>query len=98
LRTPWEWPSPFAQPVSTPRSTRTGRITASFSREWRIGRIHEIHGGPEHLRWFWAPNGALDKPADLRTDDHVASLEEAKVQLRESWRTWLTWAGLSEVE
>ena len=34
----------------------------------------------------------------VRTDDRVASLEEAKVQFRESWRTWLTWAGLSEVE
>jgi hypothetical protein len=31
-----------------------------------------------HLRWFWALNGVLNKPADLRTDDRVANLEEAK--------------------
>jgi hypothetical protein len=48
-----------------------------FSREFRVGRIYEIRGGPEHLRWFWALNGTLNKPADLRTDDRVANLEEA---------------------
>ena len=69
-----------------------------FSREFRVGRIYEIRGGPDHLRWFWALNGVLNKPADLRTADRVASLEEAKSQLRASWDTWLRWAGLSEVE
>jgi len=33
---------------------------------------------PDHLRWFWALNGILGKPADLQTDNRVASLEEAK--------------------
>ena len=69
-----------------------------FSREFRVGRIYEIRGGPEHLRWFWALNGVLNKPADLRTDDRVANLEEAKSQLRASWVTWLRWAGLSEMD
>jgi hypothetical protein len=69
-----------------------------FSREWRIGRIYEIRGGPDHLRWFWALNGILGKPGGLRTDDRAATLEEAKAQLRESWDIWLKWAGLLEVE
>jgi hypothetical protein len=21
---------------------------------WDIGRIYEVRGGPEHLRWFWS--------------------------------------------
>jgi hypothetical protein len=25
-----------------------------FCGEWNIGRIYEIRGGPDHLRWFWA--------------------------------------------
>jgi hypothetical protein len=25
-----------------------------FCGEWNIGRIYEVRGGPEHLRWFWA--------------------------------------------
>ena len=49
-------------------------------------------------RFFWALNGTLNKPADLRTDDRVANLEDAKSQLRASWVTWLRWAGLSEME
>jgi hypothetical protein len=69
-----------------------------FSREFRVGRIYEIRGGPEYLRWFWALNGTLNKPTDLRTDDRVANLEEAKSQLRASWNTWLRWAGLSEID
>jgi hypothetical protein len=23
-----------------------------FCGEWNIGRIYEVRGGPEHLRWF----------------------------------------------
>jgi len=26
--------------------------------EWNIGRIYEVRGGPEHLRWFWALRAA----------------------------------------
>jgi hypothetical protein len=25
-----------------------------FCGEWNIGRIYEVRGGPEHLRWFWS--------------------------------------------
>jgi hypothetical protein len=83
-----EWRLFSARLVWAPRSTRTVRTTAS-SREWRIGRIYEIRGGPDHLRWFWALNGILGTPAGLRTDDRSATLEDAKAQLQESWETWL---------
>jgi len=60
-----------------PTGDREDKDYSVFSREFRVGRIYEIRGGPEHLRWFWALNGTLNKPADLRTDDRVANLEEA---------------------
>ena len=41
-----------------------------FSGEWNIGRIYEVRGGPEHLRWFWALHFP-SKPQDLRTDNRV---------------------------
>ena len=48
---------------------------------------------PDHLRWFWSftitgPMTRLDK---------VATLEEAKAQVQNSWDAWKTWAGLQEV-
>jgi hypothetical protein len=27
---------------------------AVFCGKWNIGRVYEVRGGPEHLRWFWA--------------------------------------------
>jgi hypothetical protein len=38
-------------------------------------------GGPEHLRWFWALHFP-SKPENLRTDNRVATLEEAKAQFQ----------------
>ena len=36
-----------------------------FCGEWNIGRIYEVRGGPEHLRWFWALHFP-SKPEGLR--------------------------------
>jgi hypothetical protein len=47
-----------------------------FCGEWNIGRIYEVRGGPEHLRWFWALHFP-SKPENLRTDNRVATLEAA---------------------
>ena len=52
---------------------------AVFCGEWNIGRIYEVRGGPEHLRWFWALHFP-SKPESLRTDNRVATLEAAKVE------------------
>ena len=68
-----------------------------FCGEWNIGRIYEVRGGPEHLRWFWALHFP-SKPASLRTDNRVATLETAKGEFEVSWRQWLAWAKLGEVE
>ena len=38
------------------------------------------------------------KPESLRTDNRVATLEAAKAEFEESWRQWLAWAKLGEVE
>jgi hypothetical protein len=68
-----------------------------FSGEWNIGRIYEVRGGPEHLRWFWALHFP-SKPESLRTDSRVATLDEAKAQFQKSWDAWKAWAKLSEME
>ena len=56
-----------------------------FCGEWNIGRIYEVRGGPEHLRWFWALHFP-SKPENLRTDNRVATLEAAKAEFEASWR------------
>ena len=66
-----------------------------FCGEWNIGRIYEVRGGPEHLRWFWALHFP-SKPESLRTDNRVATLEAAKAEFEASWRQWLAWAKLEE--
>jgi len=38
------------------------------------------------------------QPESLRTDNRVATLEAAKVEFEASWRQWLAWAKLSEME
>jgi hypothetical protein len=67
-----------------------------FCGEWNIGRIYEVRGGPEHLRWFWALHFP-SKPENLRTDNRVATLEAAKAEFEASWRQWLAWAELQEM-
>ena len=60
---------------------------------WEIGRIYQEVGGPPEYKWFWAlgSNGAIEKRSD-----RVASLEEAKEQLRAAWERWKAWAELEE--
>jgi hypothetical protein len=48
---------------------------------WDIGRIYEVRGGPENLRWFWS--FALHGP--MTRSDRAATLEEAKAQFQKSW-------------
>ena len=67
-----------------------------FCGEWNIGRIYEVRGGPEHLRWFWSLHFP-SKQESLRTDNRVATLEAAKAEFEVSWRQWLGWAKLGEV-
>ena len=50
-----------------------------FCGECNIGRIYEVRGGPEHLRWFWALHFP-SKPENLRTDNRVATLDEGGVR------------------
>jgi hypothetical protein len=46
-----------------------------FCGEWNIGRIYEVRGGSEHLRWFWALHFP-SKPESLRTDKLYENLLE----------------------
>jgi hypothetical protein len=69
-----------------------------FSGEFAVGRIYEERGAPADLKWFWAITGIFGTPADMRMDGHAPSLELAQAQLAESWRKWLAWAKLAEIE
>src|SRR6266516_387269 len=63
-----------------------------FSGRWGIGRIYEERGARPDLRWYWTlygPHAGLDI---IRRDGRASTLEEAKAQLAENWRKWLTWA------
>ena len=64
-----------------------------LSGEWEIGRIYEVRGAPPNLKWFWS----LGLHGPQKRSDRVASLEEAKAQLRASWDQWKAWAKLEEV-
>jgi hypothetical protein len=37
------------------------------------------------------------KPGELRTSNHVASLEVAKAEFEAAWVAWKAWAKLEEV-
>ena len=64
-----------------------------FCGEWNIGRIYEVRGGPDHLRWFWS--FTLHGP--MTRSDRVATLDDAKAQFQKSWVAWKAWAKLEEV-
>jgi hypothetical protein len=62
-----------------------------------MGRIYEERGSPQHLRWYWSLHGILGKPLDMRTDGRAPTLEDAKAEFEASWRKWLAWARLGEL-
>ena len=49
---------------------------------------------PDSLRWFWS----MTVIGPMTRSDRVATLEEAKAQLRKSWDAWKVWAKLEEVD
>ena len=80
----------LASPVDKDRQDYT-----IYSGDWAMGRIYEQRGSRDSMRWFWSLHGILGKPADMRTDGHAPTLDEAKAQFEAAWR-WLDWAKLSE--
>jgi hypothetical protein len=64
--------------------------------EWCIGRIIETRTGPEGLPWFWALH-APSQLGEMRTSNHVATLDEAKAEFEATWKQWKAWAGMEEV-
>ena len=90
--------SRFARPALALRWTTTAATTPLFSGEFAVGRIYEERGAPAHLQWFWAITGIFGMPADMPMDGHAPTLESAQAQLGESWRKWLAWAKLAEIE
>ena len=64
------------------------------SGQWDVGRIYQVRGGPENMRWFWSMtvNGPMARA------DRVATLDEAKTGVKKCWDEWKAWAKLEEVE
>jgi len=54
-----------------------------YSGGWAVGRIYQIRGGPDSLRWFWAMtvNGPMTR------SDRVATFDEAKA-FQQCWDAW----------
>jgi len=86
-------PTGLGTPMDKDRSDYT-----FFSGEFTVGRIYEERDAPVDLKWFWAITGIFGTPADMRMDGHAPTLELAQAQLGESWRKWLAWAKLAEIE
>jgi hypothetical protein len=63
-----------------------------------MGRIYEERGAREELRWYCSFFGILAKPSDVRTDGRAPTLEAAKADFEASWRKWLAWAKLGEIQ
>jgi hypothetical protein len=42
--------------------------------KWCIGRIYQVRGGPDSLRWFWSMNAN----GPMTRSDRVETLEDAK--------------------
>jgi hypothetical protein len=59
---------------------------------WDSGRIYEVRGGPDDLRWFWS--FTLHRP--MTRSDRAATLEEAKAQFQKVWDEWKAWAKMEE--
>lgn len=85
-------PTGLASPVDKDR-----RDYIVWSGDWAMGRIYEERGSPQHLRWYWSLHGILGKPLDMRTDGRAPTLEAAKAEFEASWRKWLAWARLGEL-
>ena len=84
-------PLTIVRPGCPHRSTMTGRISPSL-RRLGDGPHLKQRGGPDHIRWCWSLYGIFGKPADMHTDGHAATLDEAKAQLETAWHRWLAWA------
>ena len=67
-----------------------------YSGAWQIGRIYEEPGSPQRLRWYWSLHGILGKPLELRTDGQRS--RPRRPSLMASWKRWLEWAKLGEVQ
>jgi hypothetical protein len=65
---------------------------AVYTGESAIGRIYEVRGGPETLRWFWS----LTLNGPMKRSDRVVTLEEAKAQFQASWGAGKAWAKMEE--
>jgi hypothetical protein len=63
----------------------------------RVGRIRREAALKPDTQWIWVVS-LYDGPDGMRRSGIAATIEEAQVALKDSWRQWLAWAGLSERE
>ena len=61
--------------------------------KWAVGRIYDVQGSPESLRWFWS----FSQHGPMMRSGRVSAFQEAKAQFQRSWEAWKAWAKLEEV-
>jgi hypothetical protein len=59
---------------------------------WEVGRLYQMRGGPDCLRWFWS----LTVSGPMTRSDKVATLDEAKAHFNGTLgRRGQTWKGVA---
>jgi hypothetical protein len=69
-----------------------------YSNNWQIGRIFEVDSSAKGLRWQWSLYGAVGGPREIKRSGSADTLDQANKQFVHSWRSWLAWAGLKDME
>ena len=65
--------------------------------DWAMGASTSSAAGLRACAGSGRWTGIFGKPAEMRTDGHAATLDEAKAQFEAAWRQWLAWAKLQEM-
>lgn len=69
-----------------------------FSGGLIVGTIRQEEAGQQKGKWFWSISGVNAGPAVMAISGHCDTLDEAKTELAISFRKWLAWAKLAEMD
>ena len=63
---------------------------------FEVGSIKKMTVRSSGEKWVWSLNSLLFGAAGVRTSGVAATIEEAKIAIKENWDRWLKWAEPSE--
>jgi hypothetical protein len=79
-------------PRRRPNLVPRGRDYLIYARECRVGRIYEVTAKAQYHHWFWGIQGVFTTMDTGQLQGSAPSLEQAKIELRAAFETWLAWA------